>query len=97
MSRYRIEYSGLAAASRKALPPDYRARFEKEMARTLGTGPYGHGSDPAGNPQEPDRPTATIAGAVVPLLRHRRPRPDRHRSPHPPPALIRTSGNPAHP
>lgn len=50
MSRYRIEYSGLAAASRKAMPPDYRARFEKEMARTLGTDPYGHGSDPAGSP-----------------------------------------------
>ena len=65
MSRYRIEYSGLAEASRKAMPPEYRARFEKEMARTLGTDPYGHGSDPAGNTREPDRRTATIAGAVV--------------------------------
>ncbi|MGW1974252.1 hypothetical protein [Streptomyces sp. NPDC001889] len=65
MSRYRIEYSGLAAVSRKAMPSDYRARFEKEMARTLGTDPYGHGSDPAGSPQERDRRTATIAGAVV--------------------------------
>ncbi|MEU0990891.1 hypothetical protein [Streptomyces sp. NPDC005953] len=35
------------------------------MARTLGTDPYGHGSDPAGSPQERDCRTATIAGVVV--------------------------------
>ncbi|MFE7129579.1 hypothetical protein ACFVIM_01835 [Streptomyces sp. NPDC057638] len=64
MSRYRIQYAGQAEKVRAEMTPTYRARFDAEMARTLGHSPYGHGSRPE-HPQEQDRRLATVADDFV--------------------------------
>ncbi|WP_284421894.1 hypothetical protein [Streptomyces albus] len=45
------------------MDPDRRAEFERELDRTIGTDPYGHGSTPVRG--EPDRRDATVAGAII--------------------------------
>ncbi|GGZ15215.1 hypothetical protein GCM10010387_04390 [Streptomyces inusitatus] len=65
MTGYRIQYAGEAEKVRAQMPSPFRARFDAEIARTLGRDPYGHGSGPAGPPREKDRRHATVAGALV--------------------------------
>lgn len=63
MSRYRIQFAPQADEARRAMPRAARARFEREMARTLGADPYGHGSVSIRG--DADRREATIAGVIV--------------------------------
>lgn len=59
---YRIEYAPAAAASRKAMSPELRARFDGAM-RALAADPYGGGSAPIRG--ERDRRDVTVAGVAV--------------------------------
>lgn len=63
MSRYRIQFAPIADEARKAMPRETRSHFEREIARTLGRDPYGHGSTAIRG--DKDRREATIAGAFV--------------------------------
>ena len=65
MSRYRIQYAGVAEKVHNEMPAAFRARFDAAMASTLANDPYGHGSRPAVPGQEPTRRHATIGGAIV--------------------------------
>ena len=62
MSRYRIEYAPVAAAARKAMPGQLRARFDNEM-KSLAANPYGGGSTPVKGEQ--DRRDAAVAGVAI--------------------------------
>ncbi|MFC9067949.1 MULTISPECIES: hypothetical protein [Streptomyces] len=60
---YRIAFAGQADAARRQMTRARRAEFDQAMAGTIGTDPYGHGSNAIGG--EKDRREATVAGAFV--------------------------------
>ena len=66
MSQYRIQFAPIADEARKAMPRDVRSHFEREIVRTLGRDPYGHGSTAIRG--DKDRREATIVGVILVYL-----------------------------
>ncbi|MCX5380377.1 hypothetical protein [Streptomyces sp. NBC_00091] len=58
---WRITYAPLADGALRRMSS--RDRFEATMKATIGSDPYGHGSDQVG--KDRDRREATVAGAII--------------------------------